>query len=209
MEYGCLSLSDIMRVTSFQNPKRSDVGNLSLSWHHWTKTSHCEALSALILKGYLFWWNQMSKVYEWKHLDMENTLLIKFGWKQGVTNCTIATLPNLMFSFPFQPQMTIISVISTSNNIIINKIYAWNRTQTLSKKNSHHFVNLFFKASPVDYGINLQYIFAEIELSYDTKNKWQLQLRCFLRKVHQHFPRQWPKQPWWSKVVPLYGIKMY
>ena len=39
-----------------------------------------------------------------------------------------------MFSFSSLPQMTIISVISTSNNIIISKICAWNETRTLSYK---------------------------------------------------------------------------
>ena len=53
---------------------------------------HCEALRVLTLKskGYLFWWNQVIKVYEWRHLGMENMLVIKFGWKPGATNCTIA-----------------------------------------------------------------------------------------------------------------------
>ena len=27
---------------------------------------HCEALSALTVKVYFFWWNQVSKVYEWR-----------------------------------------------------------------------------------------------------------------------------------------------
>ena len=51
---------------------------------------HCGALRVLRLKGYLFWWNQVCKEYEWCHLGMENMLLIKFGWKPGVTNCTLA-----------------------------------------------------------------------------------------------------------------------
>ena len=43
---------------------------------------------ALMLEGYLFWWNKVSKVYEWRHLGMENMLLIKIGQKWGVTDCT-------------------------------------------------------------------------------------------------------------------------
>ena len=52
------------------------------------------------------------------------------------------TLPNLTFSFSFASQLTIISVISASNNIIINKIYAWNGTRTLSTKISDILTNL-------------------------------------------------------------------
>ena len=50
---------------------------------------HCEMLSELTLKGYLFLWNQVSKVYKWRNLGMENMLPIQFGCKPGVTNCTI------------------------------------------------------------------------------------------------------------------------
>ena len=49
---------------------------------------HCEVLNTLTLKHYLFWWNQVSKVYEWKKLGMESMLLIKFGQKMRVKNFT-------------------------------------------------------------------------------------------------------------------------
>ena len=55
-------------------------------WHHTCCNVRCNEL----LKGYLFWWNQVSEVYEWGHLGMENMFLIKFGWKPGVTNCNLA-----------------------------------------------------------------------------------------------------------------------
>ena len=57
---------------------------------------------------------------------------------------------------------------------------------------NRHFVNLFI-ADPVDYGINGHSVFADIELPYNAKNKWLLQLRCIPRKAHrQHFPGLWP-----------------
>ena len=59
---------------------------------------HCEALCALTLKGFLFWWNQVSKVYEWRYLGLENMLLINFGRKRGVTNWSIADVPNFYWS---------------------------------------------------------------------------------------------------------------
>ena len=42
----------------------------SLSWGHWETNItivHHEALSAWTLKWYLFWWNQVNKVYKWRH----------------------------------------------------------------------------------------------------------------------------------------------
>ena len=33
-------------------------------------------------------------------------------------------------------------------------------------------LTIFFMAHPVNYSINARSIFADIELSYDTKNKW-------------------------------------
>ena len=38
----------------------------------------------ITLKGYLFWWNQLSRAYEGRHLGMEIMLLTKFGQKPGV-----------------------------------------------------------------------------------------------------------------------------
>ena len=55
----------------------------------------------------------------------------------------------------------------------------------------------FFITDPVDCGIKTHSIFADIELSHNTKkkkNKWQLQLRCVPGKMpQQHFPGLWPK----------------
>ena len=88
-----LSLGDITRGTSSQHLKRYtllELVTLVTSLRDKHRIVHCKALSALTLKGYLFWWNQVSEVYEWKKLGMENMLLIKFGWKQGVKILTTA-----------------------------------------------------------------------------------------------------------------------
>ena len=57
-----------------------------------------------------------------------------------------------------------------------------------------HFVNNFLQS--ILYITALMHIlfFADINLSYNTENKWQLQLKCAPKKVHQqHFPGRLPK----------------
>ena len=93
---------------------------------------HCEVLSVLTLKVYLFWWNQVSRVYEWRHLGMASLLLIKFGWKWGVTNCTFAT----MFTTPYHNNCTILSLVTSYIIIITWFIYKYFSPSTKTWQNS-------------------------------------------------------------------------
>ena len=52
----------------------------------------CEALRALTLRGYLFWWNQACQVNEWRHLGMENMLVMKFGRKLVNSQCSFQNI---------------------------------------------------------------------------------------------------------------------